>query len=762
MYASVTAALMIGALADRGRIIPALVFLFIWATVVYSPIACWSWNPNGWAATLGYLDYAGGTPVHITAGFGALAYSLVLGRRSAMDAIPQPFSGASSLFSFSSHRHNRQQEQQQQPQPDQQLQQQQNNNNDLEKANQTFNAIMSLDSRPHSVMLVVIGTAFMWAGWIGFNGGASIIPTLRSLQAIFNTNISAAFGGLAWALLDFRIERRWSVIGLCSGIISGLVCITPAAGFVPTWAAVIFGIVGSLSANISTKFKYLVGIDDSLDIFAVHGVCGVVGNILTALFTSKTVASLDGVTEINGGWLDHHYVQLWFQIAGTLASSAYAFVVTAVLLIIINRIPGLHLRISKEEEEAGLDVTEHDEFAYDYVEIIRDLPVSDEDIWPRFLPSSPNHQNSELDNSNNVNNINMNHSFTTPQTSSGQQHFDSMYRSGSISNRTSNEYLGTVPEQNESSLRTWDSYTNSNNNHNSHHHHNNRYTYNNNNNNSNTIEGIIEPTYENNHNGNISMSPIDSNNEKQSYNNDNYFIPIYDGQQEDNYNKNNTHGGRRYNNTDNSNFIPNNNNNDDDFDRKNRNNHNHHKYRHKIISRISRSRNNNNSSHRHNHNHHYNLSSSLSPSPSPFSRSRSLSLTSSSTDQIIGQDPITIRNYQNNNNYNNSQQQQHELKELKVFKKEKEENKNNNNNVLPSPSNSSLHLSSSTNIKDNNNEKEKIENEKNDLEISNEFENLSTNNNNNNDNNDDNDNNNNKNIENIKKTSNTFNPNFKF
>lgn len=325
MFCYVTSALMIGSLADRGRILPAVVFIFVWSTLVYDPIACWTWNPNGWASKMGYLDYAGGTPVHVAAGFGALALSFMLGKR-------------------------------------------------IETKDE------AVTYRPHSIMFVVIGTFFMWVGWFGFNTGTSLAPTMRAAQALLNTQVSASFGGLTWAILDYRLARKWSVVGFCSGVIAGLVAITPAAGYVPAWAAVISGVLGGMAANFGTKLKFFLGIDDSLDVFAVHGLGAIVGNVVTGLFASKTIAALDGSTTIDGGWIEHHYIQLGYQIAGTVAAAAYSFVVTVLILFVIKHIPGLHLRVTPEEEEVGLDSAEHDEYAFDYVELFPSLP-SQHELW---------------------------------------------------------------------------------------------------------------------------------------------------------------------------------------------------------------------------------------------------------------------------------------------------------------------------------------------------------------------------------------------
>lgn len=212
--------------------LPCLVFIFIWTTVIYDPLACWTWNAKGWSFVLGGLDFAGGTPVHISSGAAALAYSLMLGKR------------------------------------------------------QGYSATGGMPYRPHNVTHVVLGTMFLWVGWFGFNGGSALAANVRAVMACFVTHTSAATGGVTWLLLDYRLDRKWSTVGFCSGVISGLVAITPAAGYVPAWSAIIFGIVGAVTCNFATKIKYLVRVDDALDIFAVHGVGGIVGNLMTGLFAA--------------------------------------------------------------------------------------------------------------------------------------------------------------------------------------------------------------------------------------------------------------------------------------------------------------------------------------------------------------------------------------------------------------------------------------------------------------------------------------------
>ncbi|EAA32441.1 hypothetical protein GE21DRAFT_7486 [Neurospora crassa] len=325
MFAAITPALAIGACADRGRMLPALVFMFIWTTIVYDPIAYWTWNGNGWSFKMGGLDFAGGTPVHISSGAAALAYSLMLGKRNG------------------------------------------------------YNKVNGLPYRPHNVTHVVLGTVFLWVGWFGFNGGSALAANLRAVMACIVTHIAACVGGLTWVLLDYRLERKWSTVGFCSGAIAGLVAITPAAGYVPPWSAFIFGVVGGISCNFATKLKFLLGIDEALDVFAEHGVGGIVGNLLTGIFAADYIAALDGVSigdsAIAGGWVNHHYIQLAYQLADSVAGFSYSFVMTCVILFLLNLVPGLSLRVDHHQEDIGLDDDQLGEFAYDYVEVTRSLDV---------------------------------------------------------------------------------------------------------------------------------------------------------------------------------------------------------------------------------------------------------------------------------------------------------------------------------------------------------------------------------------------------
>ncbi|CAG8509112.1 3924_t:CDS:2 [Ambispora leptoticha] len=307
MFAALTPALAIGAAAERNRLLPTLIFIFIWTTLVYDVIAHWTWATNGWANKIGSVDFAGGTPVHIASGAAALAYSMVLGKR---------------------------------------------NGHGME------------EFRPHNISSIALGTVFLWFGWFGFNGGSALSANLRAANALSVTNLAAATGGLSWMLLDYRLERKLSMLSFCSGVISGLVTITPAAGYVSPASAVLFGFLGGVICNMSVKLKHFLAIDDALDVFAVHGVGGLLGNALTGIFGQKSISQYDGSTGFNGGWLDGHWAQLGYQMAGSVAGLVYSFSVTYFILFILNKIPGLALRIDPESEKKGLDETEMGEVAF--------------------------------------------------------------------------------------------------------------------------------------------------------------------------------------------------------------------------------------------------------------------------------------------------------------------------------------------------------------------------------------------------------------
>lgn len=306
-----------GCVAERGRFLPSMIFLFCWATIVYCPVVFWIWG-GGWASSWrgGVLDYAGGGPVEILSGVSAFVYSAVLGRR---------------------------------------------------------NETLMINYRPHNISTIFLGTSLLYVGWLFFNGFSCANASLKVPYSMFNTHICGAFGAITWCLLDFRLENKWSMVAACSGCISGLVAATPSSGFIPLWASVILGITAGVVCNFSTKIKYIMRVDDSLDVLAEHGIAGIVGLVFNALFGSATVIGYDNVTTHDGGWLNHNWKQLYIQLVYILATAAYSAVVTAILCLVIDRIPGLHLRIDYNAEEIGVDEDQIGEFAYDYVEVRRDF-----------------------------------------------------------------------------------------------------------------------------------------------------------------------------------------------------------------------------------------------------------------------------------------------------------------------------------------------------------------------------------------------------
>ncbi|KAF0483985.1 ammonium transporter 1 [Gigaspora margarita] len=311
MFAAVTPALAIGSAAERGRIIPMIIFIFVWTTLVYDVIACWTWNPDGWAARLGVLDYAGGTPVHIASGSAALAYAIVLGKR---------------------------------------------------------NGHGTDEFKPHNVANVVLGTALLWFGWFGFNGGSALAANGRAAMACVVTNLSASVGGLTWCLLDFRLEKKLSALGFCSGAVAGLVTITPGSGYVDYPAAVAFGFLGGLACNMAVRLKHIFNYDDALDVFAVHAVGGFVGNLLTGIFASQSIIKMIDPTETGGGWINRNWIQIAYQLTDSVAGMAYSFLMTFAILWIMDKIPGLSIRSDLESEAKGLDESELGELAYYHVD----------------------------------------------------------------------------------------------------------------------------------------------------------------------------------------------------------------------------------------------------------------------------------------------------------------------------------------------------------------------------------------------------------
>lgn len=183
---------------------------------------------------------------------------------------------------------------------------------------------------------------------------------------MITTNMSAAVGGITWAILDYRHDKKWSALGFCCGMVCGLVAVTPASGYITPSSSIVFGIVGALVCNFSMSFKHFLKIDDAFDVFVIHGVGGVAGNLLTGIFADKSVAAVDGQI-IDGGWMNGNWKQIGIQAMDTVAGFFYALIMTTVILFIINKIPGLSLRVDKEIEQSGLDKAELGFSMYEHV-----------------------------------------------------------------------------------------------------------------------------------------------------------------------------------------------------------------------------------------------------------------------------------------------------------------------------------------------------------------------------------------------------------
>lgn len=309
-FATVTAAIIFGSVTERVRLIPSMVFVLFWTSLIYDPVTYWTWSVNGWLFKWGGLDFAGGGPVHMASGFSALAFCIFLGER---------------------HR-------------------------------DTVGKI-----KPHNMTNVFLGTALLWFGWFGFNAGSALSANARAAMAGFVTTIAASAGALSWVLVDYAKIKKLSGLGFCSGAIAGLVGITPAAGFVSPWAAIIIGAVTGITCCFAIELKDSLGYDDALDAFGLHGVGGFVGSILTGLLVDKNlVMSLDG-TEIAGGPLNGTWQVVGTNLTGAIAISAYAFLGTTAILYLINLVPGLNFRPSKQDELLGGDIGEMGEVAYELI-----------------------------------------------------------------------------------------------------------------------------------------------------------------------------------------------------------------------------------------------------------------------------------------------------------------------------------------------------------------------------------------------------------
>ncbi|GAB1191413.1 hypothetical protein APSETT444_000585 [Aspergillus pseudonomiae] len=299
LFCACTVMILAGGAFERGNILPSLIFSFFWATIVYCPLARWTWSSNGWLYKFEAIDFAGGGPVHIASGCAALAYALVLGKRLHHgEASPR---------------------------------------------------------KPHNTTLVFLGTVLIWTGWLGFNGGSSLNASMRAMVAVFNTNTAGCTGILGWVLVDMiKHKGRFSVVGACEGAIAGLVGITPAAGCVSLWLAACIGFITGIVCSSLQNINDWLRIDEGMDVFKLHGVGGMVGAFLTGLFASESISALDGAS-LTGGAIDGNGIQVGRQLAEICAIAGYSFTVSYILLFILKYIPGMRLRVDEASEMMGLD-----------------------------------------------------------------------------------------------------------------------------------------------------------------------------------------------------------------------------------------------------------------------------------------------------------------------------------------------------------------------------------------------------------------------
>ncbi len=303
MFAVITPALITGAFAERAKFSTFLVFVLLWSTIVYDPLAHWVWGKGGWLGTnggMGALDFAGGTVVHISSGASALVAAIIFGRRIGYGQEAMP---------------------------------------------------------PHNLPFSVIGAGLLWVGWFGFNAGSALAADGLATSAFVATHVATAAAALAWLAMDW-MRGKPTMLGAASGAVAGLVAITPGSGFVSPMSALVIGALGGILCSVACSLKPKFGYDDSLDVVGVHGVGGTWGALATGLFASKAVnaAGNDGLFFGNPG-------QLWTQFIGVAATIVFAMVVTAIILVILKATMGL--RVADDEERMGLDLTQHNERAYE-------------------------------------------------------------------------------------------------------------------------------------------------------------------------------------------------------------------------------------------------------------------------------------------------------------------------------------------------------------------------------------------------------------
>ncbi len=303
MFAIITPALISGAIAERMKFSGYVVFTTLWSLLIYAPVACWVWNPDGWLAKKGALDFAGGTVVHLASGVSALVACIMLGKRKAVDH---------------------------------------------------HEAIL-----PNNLTMTLLGAGLLWVGWIGFNAGSALAANDLAVSAFATTQVAAAAGMLGWLVVEQIRYKKPTALGAASGLVAGLVGITPAAGYVSLGSALILGLVVGVVCSLAVSLKHKFNFDDSLDVVGVHGVGGMLGALLTGVLATETVNSAVGDSlKTNGGRAG----LIVTQVVAVLAVAAFAAVGTAIIIKITQAVVGI--RTSADDESLGLDLSLHGESGY--------------------------------------------------------------------------------------------------------------------------------------------------------------------------------------------------------------------------------------------------------------------------------------------------------------------------------------------------------------------------------------------------------------
>jgi len=302
MFAIITVGLITGAVAERMKFSAFLLFALLWSTFVYNPLAHWVWGVGGWMGRMGALDFAGGTVVHISSGVSALAAALVIGRRLGY--------GSTAYI-------------------------------------------------PHNLPMTITGAAILWFGWFGFNAGSALACNGLAANAFVVTHVASGLAALTWILMEWFHRGQPTTLGAASGAVAGLVAITPASGFVGPMSAILIGGLAGIICYGGILLKSRLGYDDSLDVVGIHGLGGTWGALATGLFASTAV----NPNAANGLFFGNPH-QLWIQFISVIASMAFAFVMTLIILKVVDAVVGL--RVSEEDEVKGLDISLHNETGYTF------------------------------------------------------------------------------------------------------------------------------------------------------------------------------------------------------------------------------------------------------------------------------------------------------------------------------------------------------------------------------------------------------------